>query len=696
MVKLPLVIGRYVLEGQIASGGMATVYYGRRVDENQFAKPVAIKRMHPHCARDADFVAMFLDEANLAARIRHPNVVPVLDFAAEGEDLIIVMEYLAGDTVGSLIQSAHEAKLYPPHRVVAAIITDVLKGLHAAHEVLGQDGQPLHIVHRDVSPQNIMVGFDGVARVLDFGVAKASVRFQTTRAGQLKGRLQYMAPEQIRSRPVDRRADIYSTSVLYWEMIAGRPLFDADNAGSMMMMVLEGTVPSLRAVDPSVSPALEWLILKGLRADPTGRFHTALEMINAIEEAVGIAPAEEVADWVHRVAPASVRERVARISGAEVQHPIPAPLPAPGPVPSSSSQAVAPPPKPTPRPKTKKLFVYAFGATFVAAIIAFWFALHHVPWLGPSLISVSRTVFGDRFTAWIERVAHTADAGWAELQENDERPEAFWNLPANSATTVARFRPADMQPLISAPFARADGSWIPTETTSSPAVSFHTVLHLNGDHQDILARVVTIDRQNTKLVFAPARSARDGNEKTPADAATSPDDSWLLSIGLPTDSLGTGVDGAEISPALPNLCTLAELRDHSVHINLWPQLLPLMPRMSWWRQTASCLVLAGTNAPALDTHARERSAALGISDNTNTLFVVVGEKVDSDALARVMRYVGARFALQLDAPQRQVSVVMRKSEQRLEPLSPDPPTNPETNPPPAPTYDTFYVFRSDR
>ncbi|HQB47148.1 MAG TPA: protein kinase, partial [Polyangiaceae bacterium] len=117
-VKLPLVIGRYVLEGQIASGGMATVYYGRRVDENQFAKPVAIKRMHPHCARDADFVAMFLDEANLAARIRHPNVVPVLDFAAEGEDLIIVMEYLAGDTVGSLIQSAHEAKLYPPHRVV--------------------------------------------------------------------------------------------------------------------------------------------------------------------------------------------------------------------------------------------------------------------------------------------------------------------------------------------------------------------------------------------------------------------------------------------------------------------------------------------------------------------------------------------------------------------------------------------------
>ena len=706
-VKLPLVIGRYLLEGQVASGGMATVYHGRVLGEDRFARPVAIKRMHPHCARDADFVAMFLDEANLAARIRHPNVVPVLDFASVGEDLIIVMEYVPGDTVGNLIQAAHEAKLYPPHRVVASIIAGVLQGLHAAHEVLGDDGQPLNIVHRDVSPQNIMVGFDGIARVLDFGVAKAAVRFQTTRAGQLKGRLQYMAPEQIRSRPVDRRADVYSVSVLYWEMIAGRRLFDSDNAGSTMMMVLEGTVPSLRAVDPSVSQSLEWLILKGLRANPTDRFNTALEMVNAIEEAVGIASAEEVADWVRQVVPSATSQRVARIIGADMDAFAPPPPP-PEPMVDPPGPPEAPTaPEHTAQPKSKKLLLTAFGVTLVLCIVAFWFALHHVPWLGPALISTSRTVFGDRITAWIERVAHTADAGWSDLQDSDERPVSYWNLPSASAPSsassapLARFRPADMQPMISAPFARGDGSWMPTDTTTgmhSPH-AYRTVLHLDVDHSDRIARLVVVDRRRATLGFSPGQreAMDDGKGASSGMVATALVDKLLLMVRLPSvpDPAGSGFDGVELSPSAPNYCAVASLRDGTIRIDDWARVGAESEKMVWWRQMPFCLVQSGADAPGLDNRPRDRAVALGVSADASVLYVAVGEKVASDALARVMRYAGVRHAVQVDGAGGAVTVHLRSGASGFEALSPEGAPDDGSGVRTPSEGDFFYVARTD-
>lgn len=709
-VKLPLVIGNYLLEGQVASGGMATVYHGRVLGEDRFAKPVAIKRMHPHCARDADFVAMFLDEANLAARIRHPNVVPVLDFASVGEDLIIVMEYVPGDTVGSLIQAAHEAKLYPSHRVVASIIAGVLQGLHAAHEVLGDDGQPLNIVHRDVSPQNIMVGFDGIARVLDFGVAKAAVRFQTTRAGQLKGRLQYMAPEQIRSRPVDRRADVYSVSVLYWEMISGRRLFDSDNAGSTMMMVLEGTVPSLRAVDPSVSPALEWLILKGLRADPAGRFNTALEMVNAIEEAVGIASAEEVADWVRQVVPSAVSQRVARITGADMDAFAPPPPPPPPPEPMVDQPRpleARPPmaPEDAARPKSKKLLLTAFGVTLVLCIVAFWFALHHVPWLGPALISTSRAVFGDRITAWIERVAHTADAGWSDLQESDERPASYWNLPSANAPASAssapppRFRPADMQPMISAPFARGDGSWMPTDAAAgaqSP-YAYRTVLHFDVDHSDRIARIVVVDRRRAQLAFSPGqRAAVDDGGAHSGMLAPGMADKLLLMVRLPStpDPAGSGFDGVELSPAATNYCAVASLRDGTIRIDDWARLGVESETMVWWRQVPFCLVQSGANAPGLDTRPRDRTVALGLGADASVLYLAEGEKIASEALARVIRYAGVRHAVQVDGAGGPVTVHLR-GPSGFEPLSPEGGPDDGSGVRTPREGDFFYVVRTD-
>jgi serine/threonine protein kinase len=207
----PRSIGRYVLYGEIASGGMATVHFGRLSGPAGFSRTVAIKRLHPQYAKDPEFVSMFLDEARLAARIRHPNVVTTLDVVTTGAEIFLVMEYVQGESLSRLLRAVRPMMTPADTRIVATIVSGVLHGLHAAHEARDEQGQPLRIVHRDVSPQNVLVGTDGVPRVLDFGVAKAAGRVQTTREGQLKGKLAYMAPEQVRGE-VTRVTDVYSAS----------------------------------------------------------------------------------------------------------------------------------------------------------------------------------------------------------------------------------------------------------------------------------------------------------------------------------------------------------------------------------------------------------------------------------------------------------------------------------------------------
>lgn len=311
------VAGRYVLFGEIASGGMATVHYGRLLGQAGFTRTVAIKRIHAHCASDPDFTSMFLDEARLVGRIRHPNVVPVLDVVAEGGELSIVMEYVQGQTLWRLMRAALKTDRRPPIRVVGAIMTGVLEGLHAAHIAVSDQGEPLGIVHRDVSPQNVMVGVDGVARVLDFGIAKARGRLQTTRDGQLKGKLQYMAPEQLRNCPADRQTDIYAAAVVLWEMLAGRRLFAAENEAALMCMVLGSDIPALRDFAPSIPEALEQVVSRGLRADPAERFETAEQMAIALEDATGVASPREVSRWVESVASDVLRARAAEIAEVE-------------------------------------------------------------------------------------------------------------------------------------------------------------------------------------------------------------------------------------------------------------------------------------------------------------------------------------------------------------------------------------------
>jgi serine/threonine-protein kinase len=305
----PLVLGRYALEEPIASGGMATIYLGRQVGAVGFSRLVAIKRLHPHFASEPDFVAMFLDEARLAARVRHPNVVETLDVVREGAETFIVLELVDGESLAGLLNALREQGERMPVDVATSIVCGLCRGLHAAHEARGPDGAPLGIVHRDVSPHNVLVGADGVARVADFGVALANVRLSQTRAGQVKGKPAYMAPEQLSRDEVTRSSDIYASGVVLWELLAGRRAYEVANEGALYARVIAGAVPSLHEVAPWVPPALAEAVHRALRREPHERYLSALEMAAAIEAATPPAAPAVVGALVERVAARTLHAR---------------------------------------------------------------------------------------------------------------------------------------------------------------------------------------------------------------------------------------------------------------------------------------------------------------------------------------------------------------------------------------------------
>ena len=315
--RVPLVVGRYAIHGEISSGGMATVHFGRLVGPIGFSRTVAIKRLHPQFAKDPDFVAMFLDEARLAARIQHPNVVPTLDVVSTDGEIFLVMEYVQGETLSRLIRASRDRGGRVPSRIAGAIMVGALHGLHAAHEAKDERGRALGIVHRDVSPQNVLVGVDGVTRVLDFGVAKAAVRLQTTREGQLKGKLAYMAPEQLQSGVVDRLSDVYAAGVLLWESLTTKRLFEADNEGQLLSMVLRGHVDPPSTIAPEVPAALDAIAMRALDRDPTKRFATARDMAIALERSLEIAMSSEVGEWVEAMARDGLMRRAERVAEIE-------------------------------------------------------------------------------------------------------------------------------------------------------------------------------------------------------------------------------------------------------------------------------------------------------------------------------------------------------------------------------------------
>lgn len=313
----PLVVGRYAVFQQLAAGGMATVHFGRLLGAAGFARTVAIKRLHSHYAKDEDFCAMFLDEARIVARIRHPNVVQMVDVVQSSTaGLFLIMEYVHGEPLSKLVRTAAAQGERLPVDVCATIASDVLHGLHAAHETTGEDGSQLNVVHRDVSPQNIIVGVDGAARVLDFGIAKAAGRAAVTREGQIKGKLTYMAPEQVRGN-VDRRADVFAAGVVLWEMLAGRRMHEGLGDGEMLSRVIKGEFSPPSEHNAEVSPELDALVLRALSNDVNVRFATAREMARELEQLVPRAGPSDIGAWVERLASTQLAARAAVISAME-------------------------------------------------------------------------------------------------------------------------------------------------------------------------------------------------------------------------------------------------------------------------------------------------------------------------------------------------------------------------------------------
>ncbi len=351
-------LGRYTLHGEIASGGMATVYFGRLAGEGGFSRVVAIKCMHPHLAEDPEFRAMFLDEARLAARIRHPNVVSTIDMGSSDDGMFLVMEYITGESLAALTRAAARRGEPIPVSISIRIMIDTLYGLHAAHVVTDDAGAPLSIVHRDISPQNILVATDGHARVLDFGIAKAAGRSHTTRDGQLKGKFRYMAPEQVRDAPVSAQTDVYAASVVLWELLTGQPLFRGSNDAAVIARVLEGVIAPPSKLAPALSGELDAIVLRGLARQPSDRFASAEEMAEALEVLSHPTTARQVGVWVDHIAGDVLRQRneqIARFDGAPSVPGLLLSRPAsPGPTTETSTQEV-----PVPEAKTQLLPVKA-------------------------------------------------------------------------------------------------------------------------------------------------------------------------------------------------------------------------------------------------------------------------------------------------------------------------------------------------
>ncbi len=296
---------------------MATVHVGRLVGPVGFTRTVAIKRLHAQFAKDPEFVSMFLDEARLAGRIQHPNVCATLDVVATNGELFLVMEYLQGETLSRLIRASRQKNQFIPPAVVVAVIAGALHGLHSAHEARDERGEPLHIVHRDISPQNILVNRDGVPKVLDFGVAKASGRFHSTREGKVKGKLPYMSPEQLRGQPIDRRTDVYAAFVCCWEALTGRKLFRGENEGNVLMSVLDSTIEPPSALVDSVPAALDAVVMAGISRNAAARFATAKEGAMALERALRPALTTEVCDWVEQIAGEALDRQAERVAEIE-------------------------------------------------------------------------------------------------------------------------------------------------------------------------------------------------------------------------------------------------------------------------------------------------------------------------------------------------------------------------------------------
>jgi eukaryotic-like serine/threonine-protein kinase len=442
---LASILGRYAIGEEIARGGLATVHLGLVLGEAGFSRAVAVKRLLPGFARDQEFVASFLDEAKLASRIRHPNVVPTLDVLAQDGELFIVMEYVHGESLAGLIRAAADRDETIPLAVVSAMLGDALQGLHAAHEAKDERGAKLDVIHRDVSPHNVIVGVDGVARVLDFGIAKAAGRAQVTREGQVKGKLGYLSPEQFRQN-AERASDIYAAGVCLWEALTLRRLFEGDNESAVLARIMAGIVAPPSKHVPELPSALDAVALRALRREPGQRFATAREMAIALSAAVAPASASEVGAWVERLAAKGLARRSEGLAaieaeGAQRRGERAAIVESPSAVgPSALDEASQEPLSSAPVITRPSLEAAAIAPRRRSA----WLA-----WGGAGVTIATAALLAS--LAWGARVKEPADVGVAPVAAAPPPPAELFDSPAPLATIRASAAPDPIPAVSSAP-----------------------------------------------------------------------------------------------------------------------------------------------------------------------------------------------------------------------------------------------------
>lgn len=276
-------LGRYRVVDEIGIGGMASVHLARMDGPGGFQKWVAIKRIHPHLVEDESFVNMFLDEARVAARISHPNVAAVFELGKHEDTYWIAMEYLHGEPLREVMRRTEELGQPMPPEIACRVIADSAEGLHAAHELVGKNGEKLGLVHRDVTPHNLFVTYDGCTKVVDFGIAKFASRMASTRAGTLKGKLAYMSPEQVAGEPIDRRTDCFALGVVLWELTTGQRLFRMDSDLDTLAKVQECSVPRPSTIVRGYPIDLERIVMKALAKTKDERYRTAREFSRALQ-----------------------------------------------------------------------------------------------------------------------------------------------------------------------------------------------------------------------------------------------------------------------------------------------------------------------------------------------------------------------------------------------------------------------------
>ena len=289
MTRAPAEVGSaansYEILAKLAIGGMAEIFLARGASAAGVERYVVLKRVLGHRADDEHFVQMFLDEARLAAQLQHPNIAQVYDIGKLGDSFFFTMEYVHGETVRTLLQRSHGLRRLIPIGSVLTIVAGAAAGLHHAHDRKGMDGVHLGIVHRDVSPSNLMVSYEGTVKVVDFGVAKAAHRSTETQSGTVKGKICYMSPEQCRGGQIDRRSDLFSLGIVMWEMLTTERLFRRASDFENMQAIVNDQVPPPSALRPEVPPEIDHIVMRLLAKNPDDRYQTADELHEAIENA---------------------------------------------------------------------------------------------------------------------------------------------------------------------------------------------------------------------------------------------------------------------------------------------------------------------------------------------------------------------------------------------------------------------------